>query len=391
MTKHKIIYSDSKNMDQVPSESIDLIVTSPPYPMIEMWDDIFGEQNPKIKESLKELNGNNSFNLMHDELDKVWKECFRILKWGGIICINIGDATRTLNKNFQLYTNHARIVNYCINLGFQNLPNIIWRKQTNAPNKFMGSGMLPVGAYVTLEHEYILNFRKGGKREFKKENEKQNRQESAFFWEERNEWFSDIWFDLKGVGQNLNNKDLRQRSAAYPFELAYRLINMFSVKDDVVLDPFLGTGTTTLAAITAERNSIGFEIDKSFDKIIKSSIENINPYANQVIDERLRKHIQFVYNRISNENYSFKNENTVYNFPCISKQEMNLFIKSLLKITTINDENYEINYDNSPQSEFQNLFSENSKGEMLKCINSKPEKKINNTKIYNQTALKGFI
>ena len=99
----------------------------------------------------------------------------------------IGDATRSLDKNFALFSNHARIISGCLNIGLQNLPNIIWRKQTNAPNKFMGSGMLPPGAYVTLEHEFILIFRKGRKREFKTDEEKLNRQESSFF--ERKEIF----------------------------------------------------------------------------------------------------------------------------------------------------------------------------------------------------------
>ena len=109
----------------------------------------------------------------------------------------------------------------------------------------MGSGMLPAGAYVTLEHEHILVLRKGNKRNFKTPEEKLRRQKSAFFWEERNLWFSDLWEDLKGTKQNNIDKNIRERSGAYPFELAYRLINMLSLREDKVLDPFLGTGTTT--------------------------------------------------------------------------------------------------------------------------------------------------
>ena len=133
----------------IEDESIDLVVTSPPYPMIEMWDEIMSLQNPFIKEALAR-NPSEAFEMMHQELDEVWKECFRVLKEGGMMCINIGDATRTINKEFKLFNNHTRIVNSCLSIGFTNLPNIIWRKQTNAPNKFMGSGMLPCGAYVTL-------------------------------------------------------------------------------------------------------------------------------------------------------------------------------------------------------------------------------------------------
>ena len=85
--------------------------------------------------------------------------------------------------------------------------------------------MLPAGAYVTLEHEYVLIFRKGAKREFKTEAEKKKRRESALFWEERNIWYSDVWTDIKGTEQALPNAVSRQRSAAFPFNLAYRLIN----------------------------------------------------------------------------------------------------------------------------------------------------------------------
>ena len=165
--------------------------------MIEMWDDILSSQNTRIKESLSS-NTQEAFELMHQVLDTIWTECYRVLKDGAYICINIGDATRTINGDFALYNNYSRIVQYCLELGLKALPSIIWKKQTNAPNKFMGSGMLPNGAYVTQEHEHILIFRKGEKRNYNKEDDKKRRRESAFFWEERNVWFSDIW-DFKGA------------------------------------------------------------------------------------------------------------------------------------------------------------------------------------------------
>jgi len=193
ITTHKIIFQDSSNMRVLSDESIDLVVTSPPYPMIEMWDQIFADQNEEIGRALKNNDGPTAFELMHQALDKVWDELYRVLKVGGIACINIGDATRTINSRFALYTNHSRIHTYMQNIGFSALPAILWRKQTNAPNKFMGSGMMPPGAYVTLEHEYILILRKGNKKEFKTIDEKKQRRESSFFWEERNVWFSDLW------------------------------------------------------------------------------------------------------------------------------------------------------------------------------------------------------
>lgn len=163
-TKHEIFFKDARNMSEIKSESVDLMITSPPYPMIKMWDNIFSDQNEKIKVKLNENNGESAFELMHKELDKVWAETYRVLKKGGIACINIGDATRTINDVFKIYPNHARIINYCLSIGFHTLPEILWIKETNKPDKFMGSGMLPVGAYVTLEHEYILILRKNGKR-----------------------------------------------------------------------------------------------------------------------------------------------------------------------------------------------------------------------------------
>ena len=338
-------------MENVPDESVDLVVTSPPYPMIEMWDRIFAKQNLKIKKALKDNDGPVAFELMHRELDRVWDETYRVVKKGGIVCVNIGDATRTIEGNFALYPNHSRILSHLLKLGMSSLPAIIWRKQTNAPNKFMGSGMLAPGAYVTLEHEYILILRKGGKRAFISPEEKSLRRESAFFWEERNAWFSDIWFDLKGTAQDLNNVKMRQRSAAYPFELPYRLINMFSIKNDTVLDPFLGLGTTTLAAMTAGRNSIGFEIDKTFKEAIQSRIDNLIQKSNQRIRERIINHLDFVKARFE-EKGAFKYKNKHYQFPVMTKQEIDLLINELSTVQNIEGNIFEVHYSSEPRKKF---------------------------------------
>src|SRR3989304_9205859 len=165
-TLHRIIFGNASDMSSLSDCSVDLMITSPPYPMIEMWDEIFSKQNPEIGSALSKQSGNKAFELMNKELDKVWKEVYRVLKEGGFACINIGDATRKIGKEFKLYPNHSRILEYCKTLGFSPLPEILWRKQTNAPNKFMGSGMLPAGAYITLEHEFILILRKCGNRQF---------------------------------------------------------------------------------------------------------------------------------------------------------------------------------------------------------------------------------
>ncbi len=350
-TSHRIIFEDSKNMRNVDSESVDLIVTSPPYPMIEMWDEMFVAQNRAIGNALRKKQGPVAFELMHKELDAVWNELYRILNNGGIACINIGDATRTIGGDFVLYQNHSRILTYLLKIGFCSLPVILWRKQTNAPNKFMGSGMLPPGAYVTLEHEFILILRKGSMREFKTAEEKQIRRESAFFWEERNVWYSDIWLDLKGATQQMNYEETRLRSAAYPFELPYRLINMFSVKGDTVIDPFLGKGTTTLAAMVAGRNSVGFEIEPSFQNPIVTQLHTIMAFSNEQIRNRIKNHIGFVKDRFKTKG-AFKHMNKHYGFPVVTSQEKELLLNQLVSASQISDGVFEVSYSEKPQEEF---------------------------------------
>lgn len=346
-TDHRIYYTKSQEMSGIDDCSVDLVITSPPYPMIEMWDEIMANQNVEIKECLS-TQPLLAFELMHQELDKVWVECMRVLKNGGFLCINIGDATRTINKDFQLYNNHSRIIKYCTEIGFTNLPNIIWRKQTNAPNKFMGSGMLPCGAYVTLEHEWILIFRKGEKREFKLSNEKQDRRNSSFFWEERNVWFSDLW-DLKGAKQQMNKSKTRTRNASFPLAIPFRIINMYSQLGDTILDPFLGLGTTTVAAMVLGRNSIGFEIDP----LLKESImENISSYTvnemNNIIYERYKKHLEFIRER-EQSNKDVKYYNAKLKCNVMTRQETDITLHYLKSIK----------YD-PVLSSFQCLYDENT-------------------------------
>ncbi len=350
-TKHDIIFKNSGKMKTIPDGSVDLVVTSPPYPMIEMWDDMFFKQAPSIKKALTGGKPVKAFELMHKQLDRVWGEVFRVLKWGGFACINIGDATRTVNANFQLFPNHSRILQCLMELGFSVLPDILWRKQTNAPNKFMGSGMLPAGAYVTLEHEYILIVRKGSKREFFKEADKVNRRESAIFWEERNIFFSDVWMDIKGTTQTLFDKESRTRSAAYPFELAYRLVSMYSARNDTVLDPFFGTGTTMAAAMAAGRNSIGYETDNGLKNAIDQMLDGITDFANNYIYNRLSRHIDFITDRIK-QNKPIKYVNSHYGFPVVTNQEKVLILNDLGKIKPVKQNTFEVSYLEKLQPEF---------------------------------------
>ena len=335
-TTHKIVNDNAKHTHQyVDEKSVSLVITSPPYPMIDMWDEIFCLQNDKIRNAFAQKDFNTAFELMHLTLDDIWESVDRTVQPGGIVCINIGDATRNCDGRFKLFSNHTRIINKFLSMGYDVMPDIHWHKPTNAPNKFMGSGMYPPCAYVTYEHEYILLFRKGENRKFSAK-EKHLRHTSSYFWEESNIWFSDLW-EIKGTAQKIKGNALRDRSAAFPFELAYRLINMFSVKDDIVLDPFIGTGTVTLAAIASERNSIGFDIDKELCNGIyrtcNSSFDSINDYINI----RIHNHIDFIEAQPP-EKAEKLYQNSNHRFKVKTRQETEILFSLLSSIDVVNNE-----------------------------------------------------
>jgi DNA modification methylase len=279
-TQHKIILGNSQQMSELADGSVQLMVTSPPYPMIQMWDNQFCQTDQKIAQLFETLNANPSedavnkiYTAMHENLAKVWTETYRVLIDGGIAAINIGDATRSINAKFSLYPNHSKIIEHCQKIGFTTLPYILWKKPTTKPHykgkgAFLGSGFLPPNAYVTLDCEFILLFRKGNLRKFPPHDKV--RYESAFSKVQRDEWFSQIW-TLKGTRQTAS--ELERRTAAYPDEIAERIVKMFSIKGDTVLDPFLGSGTTMKVAMQNERNSIGYEADENLLPTINKKVE----------------------------------------------------------------------------------------------------------------------
>ncbi len=291
---HKIIIGNSQQMPEIANNSIHLMVTSPPYPMIQMWDKQFSELDPKIAGLWQKLEADGKeetvmliYNAMHENLAKVWAETYRVLVEGGIACINIGDATRSVNGKFRVFANHSRIIEHCERLGFTTLPYILWKKPTTKPmykgkGAFLGSGFLPPNAYVTLDCEFILIFRKGKLRQFPPHDP--NRYDSKLTKKQRDEWFTQIW-NVTGTRQTAS--ELERRTAAYPDEIADRLIKMFSVKGDTVLDPFLGSGTTTKAAMQNERNSLGYEADENLLPTITKKMDNC--IANTSIDLKIIK------------------------------------------------------------------------------------------------------
>lgn len=314
-------------MRETDDASVDLVVTSPPYPMIEMWDEALMAQTGEARAAFEAENYNDAFDAMHRAaLRPVWEACFRALKEGGVLCVNIGDAVRTLGGDFRLFPNHARVAADCRALGFTMLPGILWRKATNKPNKFMGSGMIAPNAYVTLEHEHILIFRKGEKRRVKSAR-RQQRYESAYFWEERNRWFSDVWTDLTGVRQQTENgradvetSAVRERSAAFPLALPLRLIAMYSIYGDTVLDPFLGTGTTAVAAAMLGRSATGYEIDEAFATLAKQRIAQVDVLSREHNRARIQRHLAF----LSARDDSCAHHNDFYDFGVVTRQEARL-------------------------------------------------------------------
>lgn len=328
-TTHRVVTGDARRLTAVADASVALVVTSPPYPMIAMWDDVFTAMDRRVRAALVNAPA-RAFEAQHKALDAVWAECHRALVPGGLLCVNIGDATRTLAGEFRMWSNHGRVLRACEALGFSVLPDILWRKPTNAPNKFMGSGMLPGGAYVTYEHEYVLVLRKGGLRAFTGADEKRARRESAYFWEERNVWFSDVWTDLLGAGQAMAPRsrgatpldaDLRERSGAFPLELPARLVHMYSVYGDTVLDPFAGTGTTQLAAACAGRNSVGIEWEPALAERIHARIAEAPALARNTA--RLAAHRRFVADRLA-AGKALGHHNTPHDVPVITAQESDL-------------------------------------------------------------------
>lgn len=275
-TSHDLHVCDSRFMELEPN-SVQLVLTSPPYWTLKEYHDHEGQ-----------LGHVADYERFLTELDRVWQHCFSALVPGGrLICV-VGDVCLSRRKNDGRHTVvplHASIQEHCRRLGFDNLAPIIWHKIANAVYEVAGSGGAFLGkpyepnAVIKNDLEYILMQRKpGGYRS----PSVATRVLSVISDANHKEWFQQIWTGVTGAST-------RNHPAPYPLELAERLIRMFSFVGDTVLDPFSGTGTTSLAAMRHGRNSVGYEIDEAY---AKAALRRIRDARSLETKAEIRMHAQ---------------------------------------------------------------------------------------------------
>ena len=280
MTNHKIYFGDSRALNKIEDKSVQLIITSPPYWQLKDY----GSNN--------QIGFNNSYEEYINNLNLVWMECERILSEGCRLCINIGDqfARSVYYGRYKVVPIRTEIIRFCEALKMDYMGAIIWHKattmNTSGGGAIMGSFPYPRNGILKIDYEFILIFKKLGNPPKPTLEQKEN---SIMTKEEWNQYFSSHW-NFSGVKQS-------EHIAMFPEELPKRLIKMFSFSGETIFDPFLGSGTTTLAAKNLGRNSIGYEINKEFESIIKEKL-NINQLS---LDEDT---IEFLEDK-ENNNYSF--------------------------------------------------------------------------------------
>ncbi len=248
-TTHQLIQGDARSMPYIGDETVHLVITSPPY-----WN------LKKYNESGGQIGNMSDYEEFLDELSRVWREAYRMLVPGGRMVCVVGDVclSRKANGRHVVVPLHADICVQCRRLGFDNLNPIIWHKISNAnfeantSSKFLGRPYEP-NAIIKNDIEFILMQRKSGG--YRKPTEEQRRL-SKISKPDFNKWFQQFW--------NMSGASTKPHPAPFPEKLASRLIRMFSFWGDTVLDPFCGSGTTMLAAMKCNRNSIGIEIDRDY-------------------------------------------------------------------------------------------------------------------------------
>ena len=271
-TNHLIINGDSRFMKELDSESIHLVITSPPYWQLKDYG------------SDDQIGFNESYESYINNLNLVWKETYRVLHNGCRLCINIGDqyARSVYYGRYKVIPIRTEIIKFCETIGFDYMGAIIWQKVTTTNTTggatIMGSFPYPRNGILKLDYEFILIFKKNGAAP---KVDKEKKELSKLTTEEWNTFFQGHW-NFSGTRQD-------NHIAMFPEELPKRLIKMFSFVGDTILDPFLGSGTTSLAAKKLSRNSVGYEINSEFIPIIK---EKLGVQENKLFDEHEYKFIE---------------------------------------------------------------------------------------------------
>ncbi len=254
-TQHKIINGDSRKMAELGDKSVHLIVTSPPYWQLKDY----GSEN--------QIGYHQSYEEYINNMNLVWQESFRVLQPGCRLCVNIGDqfARSVYYGRYKVIPIREEIVKFCEIIGFDYMGAIIWQKKTTSNTTGgglqMGSFPYPRNGILKIDYEFILIFKKIG--DAPKPSAEQ-KEASKMSNEEWNQFFNGHW-NFAGARQ-VNHM------AMFPEELPRRLIKMFSFVGDTVLDPFLGSGTTSLAAAKLGRNSVGYEVNADFIPFIKQKL-----------------------------------------------------------------------------------------------------------------------
>lgn len=288
-TQHRLINADSRTLDFLPPNSVHLILTSPPYWTLKAY-----------RHSPGQLGHLLDYSEFLAELDKVWRECYRVLVMGGRLVCVVGDVCLSRRKNggeHSVVPLHAAIQQRCSAIGFTNLAPIIWHKIANAKYEAEGNGGGFLGkpyepnAVIKNDIEFILMERKkGGYRS----PTVATRVLSVIPAERHRKWFQQIWNDVPGAST-------KQHPAPFPLELAERLVRMFSFVGDTVLDPFSGTGTTSVAAGLWGRNSIGVEVDSHYLALCRERVRKDLNGTNASLE--------LLFNRAGDETCSISNKN----------------------------------------------------------------------------------
>lgn len=260
-TSHRLYLGDARSMAELDPAAtpVHLIVTSPPYWTLKDYDGGAGDD---------QLGHFEDYEGFHQELSRVWQRCFDLLVPGGRLCVVVGDVclSRREGGRHLVMPLHADIALHCRRIGLDYLTPILWHKIANAETEVEGNGSAFLGkpyepnAIIKNDFEYVLLFRKPGAY---RNPTREQRLLSLIDKEDHARWFRSIWTDVTGATTRQGHP------APFPVELAYRLIRMFSFVGDTVLDPFVGSGSTTEAAIRADRSSIGYEIEPTYFDLMR--------------------------------------------------------------------------------------------------------------------------